>query len=418
MTRILSLIKTALYHRLLLPVVCLIFLILYIGIAFITDESLVTLVQLVGHNPFALGLLVLVAINSSLRMTDDVRNYRIARQGVAGAFPAAVEGVCDQSLIVNGRLDAADVGRILGKEGYVVTMRDGFVAGVQGISLICPRLLWRLAALLLFAGVALSLSTRHSLRIPVIEGEPLQIEGAAPRSVERIALEDAPGRWFLQRRLAITLADAGGARGTFGIYPPGIVGDRFLYPRYLGVAPLLRLTAPGVTEPFEGYQLILLYPPGREDKVELINGYRAQFVIPQNDGMPDPFVSGRYDLHVKVLKEDLVVAEGDIPFGGRFEANGFSIALLGSARFVVTDFVRDYGVFCIWLASAVALAAFLLYLPLRLFWPRRVMLFAVDAESERIAADCSSEGRRRQHEALFHDLLDKICRNNRMPDFR
>lgn len=403
-------IVTTMSHRLLLPVVCALFLTLYIAIAFFTDEALVTLVQLVGHNPLALGLLALVVINASFRMAGDLRSYLTSRQAVAGAAPAAVEGVFAQSLAVSGQLDTDEVGRILGGEGYRVTVRDGSIAAVRGVSLICPRLLWRLALLLLFAGVALSLSTRTSLRMPVIEGEPLQVGGVAQFTVARIALEDTPGHWFLQRRLTVGLADGEGRQSAFGIYPPGMVGDSFLYPRYLGVAPLLRLNAPGVTEPFEGYQLIMLYPPGREDKVELINGYHAQFVILQRDGMPDPFVSGRYDLHVKLLKGDQLIAEGDIPFGGRFEADGFSVELLGSTRFVVTDLVRDYGVLFIWLASAVALLAFMLYLPLRCLCPRRVMLFFAYSEG-RIVACCSSEGKRHRHEALFHDMLDRLCRN-------
>jgi hypothetical protein len=405
-------IVSLLSHRLLLPAAGLVCLFSYIAVAFFADEALVTLVQLVSHNPFALGLLGLVVGNILLGMITALDSYRLTRSAVTGNQSGVVENAFSQSLTVNGRLDTGEIGRILAGAGYRVTRRDGFIAGVRGISLICPRLLWRLSLVLLFAGLALSFATRTTLRLPVIEGETLPVEGMAQRQVARIVLEDTPGHWFLQRRLAITTIDAGGGQSTFGIYPPGMLAGRFLYPRYPGIAPLLRFSIPKAGEIVEGYQLIMLYPPGREDRVELPDGYRAQVAILQHDGMADPFVSGRFDLHVKLLHGDALVAEGDLPFGGRFEAKGFSVSLLDAKRFVVTDIVRDYGVLSIWLAIVAALAAFLLYLPLRLFWPQRLLVFTAAAGTGQIFAGCRYEGKKRQHLAIYHDLLDRIyyCR--------
>lgn len=385
-------------QRLLLPVVCALFLLFYIGIAFFTDEALITLVQLVRHNPLALGLLALVALNALFRMVAD------------GLLPAGTGHA--SSLAVIGRLDADETARILAAEGYRVTVRKGSVSARRGVSLFIPRLLWRLTIFLLFIGVALSLSSRRSLRVPVIEGEPLQIPGAAPRSVERITLEDASGQLFLHRRLKISLLAPDGQRDIFGIYPPGLLDTSFLYPRYLAMAPMLQITTPGSVGASEGYRLIMLYPPGREDEIKLADYYRLKLVIPQREGMDDPFVSGRFDLHVKLLKGDQLLSEGAIPFGGRFEANGFSVALLDARRYVVTDFVCDYGVFCIWMASVALLMAIILYLPLRWIWPYREMWLAVDGQ-DAVSAWCRSEGRTRRHEALFHDLLDRICRDSR-----
>ncbi|GAC1468158.1 MAG: hypothetical protein PVSMB11_03780 [Desulfuromonadaceae bacterium] len=409
MKRILMVFMSLLSHRLLSPAVCALFLLLYIGIAFFTDEALVTLVQLVGHNPLAMGLLALVAINSIIRMVADILSRRIAGKVAAGLPSAGTGSICHESIAVAGRLDTDEAARILRAEGYRVTVREGFVAARRGLSLLCPRILWRLAVCLLFVGVALSLSSRRSQRVPVIEGETLELAGTVPRTVERITLEDVPGHLFLQRHLMISLLAPDGGRDIYGIYPPGLLGANFLYPRYLAVAPLLRITEPGIGVS-EGFQLIMLYPPGREDVVALSGDYKLRLVIPPREGMADPFVSGRFDLHVKLLKGDQLLSEGDVPFGGRFEAGGISVELLDARRYVVTDFVRDYGVLCIWMACAAALLAACLYLPLRLISPRREMQFAADGEGG-VRAWCSSEGRTRRHEALFHDLLDRICRD-------
>lgn len=396
-------------HRLLPPAVYALFLMLYVAVAFFIDDALIMLVQLVDHNPLALGLLVLVAINALIRLALDLRNWQLSRMDAADLSV----GICGRyggSIVVAGCLDADETARILTSEGYRVTVGEGFVSARRGVSLLIPRLLWRLTVFLLFVGVALSLSSRSSQRIPVIEGEPLQVPGAPPRTVERITLEETPGHWFLQRRLAITLLSPDGERDVCGIYPPGRLGASFLYPRYLALAPLLSVSVPvsGVTE---GYQLIMLYPPGREDEVVLAGDYRLKLVIPPREGGGDPFVSGRFDLHVRLLKGGQLLSEGDIPFGGRFEANGYSVALLGARRYVVTDFVRDYGVFCIWTAFAALFASMILYLPLRWIWPRRLMLFAADGEGG-VRAWSRSEGRTRRHEALYHDLLDRICRDS------
>ena len=398
-------------HRLLLPAVCALFLLLYIALAFFTDEALITLVQLVGHNPLALGMLLLVAVNALLRMVADLRSWRAAGKAAAGRLSADIDSDFHETIAVVGRLDTDETARILTAEGYRVTVREGFVNARRGLGLFIPRLLWRLTVVLLFAGVALSLSSRLSLRAPVIEGETVQIPGAPPHSVERIALEDAPGHWFLKRRLTISLLASDGGRDIYGIYPPGISGSSFLYPRYLAVAPLLRIRAPESVELSTNYRLLMIYPPGREDEIALAGDYRLRLVIPQRAGMADPFVSGRFDLHVRLLKGGQLVSEGEIPFGGRFESNGLSVELLDARRYVVTDFVRDYGVPCIWMALSAALLAACLYLPLRLIWPRREMRFSADGEGV-VSAWSSSEGCTRRHEALFHDLLDRICRDN------
>lgn len=409
MKRTLTAIVALLSHRLVLPAVCVLFLLCYIGVTFFTDEALVTLLRLIGQNPLALGLLALVAVNALLGMVTDIRVWIAARKLSDGRSHVDIGVMGHETIMVAGRLDTEETARILRIGGYRVTIREGFVSASRGISLLAPRLLWRLTVCLLFAGMALSLLSRQSQRIPVIEGEVLDLAGMPERTVERITLEDVPGHWFLQRKLAIALIDPSGRRDTYGVYPPRILGSGFLYPRYLSLAPLLRIDGPGFGLS-EGYRLVMLYPPGREDVIPLSGDYQLKLVIPDLEGMTDPFVSGRFDIHFTLLKGDQLVSEGDVPFGGRFESVDLTVELRDARRYVVTDFVRDYGLFCIWIALVTALVAFILYLPLRFLWPQRFMIFSVDTEKMQIVAGCSSEGKSRQNETLFYDLLDKICR--------
>jgi len=397
-------------HRLLIPGVLALFLLLYIGIAFFTDEALAAMLPMVGRNPLAIGLLALSALNALCLMGADLQSYRPVRRRSTGQPSAADDRSGRESLAVSGQLDTTETVRILTSEGYRVSAESDSIVARRGWSLLVSRLLLHLALVLLFSGVLLSLTTRRSLRLPVIEGEALQAADMAPRTVERIHFEEAPGSWFLQHRLAIVVSGVDGQKKSYGIYPPGRIDGRFLYPRYLAIAPLLRISAPGPGGESEGFRLIMLYPPGREDEIPLEGGYRLKLVIPPQEGLPDPVVAGRFDLHVRVFRGDLLLGEGDLPFGGRMEAGGVSVALLDARRFVVTDLVRDNGVICIWGALLAALLSVVIYLPVRCVWPRREMVFSATGQGG-VRACSFAEGKKRRHESLFHDLLDKMSRN-------
>lgn len=411
MKRVYTAICSLVGHRLMLPAILAVFLCIYIGIAFFTDEALVTMVQLLGHTPATHLLFVLAVCNILCRMGSERGRYRAIRLLSTGRIPERCDGVPLQTLSVNGNLDSTETARILADQGYRVSSGAGYVAARRGRSLLAPRLLRQSALLLMFSGIALSLATRQSLRVPAIEGETLQVRGMTPRTIERINLQETPGQRILQRRLTVVASDIEGSRRQYGIYPPGTMEGRFFYPRFLSVAPLLKVATPE-GELSEGYRLIMLYPPGREDEVVLGNGYRLTLAILQKDGAPDPFMAGRFDLHLKAFKGNQLLGEGELPFGGRLDAGGMSVSLLDARRFVVTDFVRDKGVFCIWLACAAAAVSLALYLPIKVLWPRREMFFADDGHG--VVTACSyAEGGRQRHESLFLDLLDRACHFSR-----
>jgi hypothetical protein len=73
---------------------------------------------------------------------------------------------------------------------------------------------------------------------------------------------------------------------------------------------------------------------------------------------------------------------------------------------VITDFVSDYGVFLIWAASILLAIALSVWLPLRLLFPRREMLFR--SEADIVRAFSRAEGGERKHAGAFHEALDLL----------
>ena len=74
---------------------------------------------------------------------------------------------------------------------------------------------------------------------------------------------------------------------------------------------------------------------------------------------------------------------------------------------VLTDFVVDYGVLLIWGAGLLFLVAVLVWLPVRLFFPRREMLF--QGGGGMVRACSRAEGRAREHDGAFHEVLDVLA---------
>jgi hypothetical protein len=73
---------------------------------------------------------------------------------------------------------------------------------------------------------------------------------------------------------------------------------------------------------------------------------------------------------------------------------------------VVSDLVRDFGVFPIWTSVVTGLLAVLFWLPVRMFFVRGEMLFI--KKDGLVVAYSRAEGARRRQNAQFHDALDLL----------
>ena len=88
------------------------------------------------------------------------------------------------------------------------------------------------------------------------------------------------------------------------------------------------------------------------------------------------------------------------------ERDGYRLSFLDIRRLVVTDLIRDYGVLFIWAAFLLFGAAACIWLPIRVFFPRREMMFRYGPGATK--AYSRSEGARRRHAGVFHEALDLI----------
>jgi hypothetical protein len=97
---------------------------------------------------------------------------------------------------------------------------------------------------------------------------------------------------------------------------------------------------------------------------------------------------------------------GNAPVGGEFAQSGYRLTFSEVRRLVVTDFIGDYGVIFVWTAALLFVAAGCIWLPLRVFFPRREMLFRFVADA---TWACSrAEGGSRKHAGVFHEALDFV----------
>jgi hypothetical protein len=203
---------------------------------------------------------------------------------------------------------------------------------------------------------------------------------------------------------------SGYGKRLFGLYPPALYRGDFVYPRYLGLAVVLRFSAPDLPQGYEAHRILNCYPPGKEDSMAISGSpYRIVFSIPVPDSGIDSYSSyttGKIMFQFKLLKGTNVLFTGNVPGGGDFVRDGYRLSVPDFRRLVVTDYIGDYGVFFIACAALLFTAGVVCWLPIRLIFPRREMLFRY--EPEEIRACSRAEGGTRRHTGVFHEALDLV----------
>ena len=387
------------------PLAMLFFLLLYIGIAFFSAEPLTTLISITrDYVPVAL-VLALIPVNCAFRLLMELRTSVRRRAVMKGeTAKSSPEDLFAETVRLSGTLPLAALKERLESFGYRIRLTGSSLAACRGISLLPARLLFLVAIGCLFTGILVSTTTRSSRKVAVIEGEPFPLSPEGHDLVERITFADRRGL-FLEKTLSIEVAGKDGKKRVFGIYLPALYHGFFVYPRYLGIAPLIRFTAPDLPAGFESYVILMIYPPGKEDSAEIPGtGYRIVFSMAKPDVGDDPFRSGRMTLLFRILQGDKPVTSGTLAMGGEFNGNGYRLSSPEFRRVVTTDLVRDHGVIPIWAGALFFSAALLFWLPVRLFFPRREILFMETAD---VVYACSrAEGGRIMHDGIFLEALD------------
>ncbi|GAM08031.1 hypothetical protein OR1_00301 [Geobacter sp. OR-1] len=411
MKRLLQTILTAASSRALPPLVVGFFFLVYIGIAFFTNETLITLMAFTRNSLILDGILALIPLNSALRILQETCWHLKKRRVLNGKTSDVKPALFDESVELTAAPSFSDLQSRLGAVGYKTRRSENAVTAWRGASIFPARILFLAGTFCLFTGILISITTRTSHRQMVVEGEPLPVPEGIGGRVERITLANSSGP-ILRKTLTMEVAPSSSGYGkrVFGIYPPSMYGGSFVYPRYLGLALLLRFSAPDLPAGIEKHSILNCYPPGKEASEEIPGSpYRIVFSIPEPVAGSDRYISymtGNVTLKFKLLKGKEVLFSGSAPGGGEFVRDGYRLAFPDIRRLVVTDYIGDYGVFFIWVAALLFIGAGCIWLPVRLFFPRREMLFRYD---QGVATACSlAEGGARTHAGVFHEMLDMI----------
>jgi hypothetical protein len=409
MKRALTAAWSVLSSRALSPVVICFFLLLYVVLAFFTDEALTFLIA-TTRSQALLGLILgLVPLNCACRLLRECGRYLKRRAALAGAAapePALYDET--EELVATPSADLLEAH--LASAGYRTGRSAGTVAAWRGFGSAPARLLFFAAAFSLFAGVLVSTVSRAVYRQSIIEGVPFEAPSGTGGMVQRIIFRNATGP-ILAKELFIDLGDSQQSR--FGIYPPALFGGAFVYPRYLGIALDYRLSAPDLPG-YENNGVFPIYPPGKEAQLPVAGSpYKITLTLANPDDGSDPYMTGRLAFSFKVLKGGDSLFEGTLPGGGKFSKGGINLAIPDARRMVVTDLVVDYGVLLIWVAGGLFLLAICVWVPIRLFAPRREMIFRC---GENLTLACSrAEGRGRGHAGVFHEVLDFLAAKQANP---
>ena len=404
----------AISSRALAPLVIGFFFLLYVGIGFFSDETLTILISLTSRNLFLAGVLGLVPLNLACRVAVELAGYLKRRRALAGACATVEPALYDEGVEISAAPALGELAGRLGAAGYRTRSTGGQLSAWRGVSLSAARVLFLAATFCTFAGILVSLTSRTVSRQSVVEGNPFPSPSGDGGAVERIIFKESRGS-ILAKDLEIDVAPRGGGIEKLGVYPPTLINGAFAYPRYLGIALSYRFSAPDLPGPYQNSDVFPIYPPGKEAGMAIPGSpYKITLSLQKPQDASDPYMTGQLVILFKLLKGSELLFEGSIPKGGEFVRDGIRLGIQDARRMVVTDFVVDYGVLLIWGAGFLFLLALMLWLPVRLFFPRREMLFHSGPDS--VQAWSHAEGGRRKHAGVFHEALDVIA--GKLPDSR
>ncbi len=393
------------------PLVIGFFFILYIVVAFFTDETLITLIAFTRRSLILGAILALIPLNSAFRMIRETITFLGMRGALSGKTDKGVMGMFDEVVELSVPATTPELVNRLAAAGYKTRRSDNYLAAWRGISNFPVRLLFLAGTFCLFTGILITTTSRSSFRQMVVEGEPFPTPNGNGGMVERITLEDSQG-YVLRRNLTMEVATTGSGSGKrkFGLYPPSRYSGTFVYPRYLGLAGQLRFTAPDMPAGYEKLCYLNIYPPGKEENVVIPGSpYRIIFSVPEPENLSErysSYMSDKISFRFKLLMGKDQLFTGTMTEGVEFVRDGFHLALPDVRRLVVTDFIKDDGVLFIWWAALLFAAAAVLWLPIRGIFPRREMLFRF---GQGVTTACSfAEGEARKHAGVFHEMLDLV----------
>ncbi len=374
-----------------------ILVVVHTWLSFKTEEPLFELVRLLHHNLplqlvlwlFPANLLARLAsglspsLESPYRRMPGVASYR-------------------EELPLDPDVEPARAVPLLRRFGYRVRFDEETLRAARGVptrGLIATR---RLGLALALAGLALSLETRSSLRVPLIEGEPLPPQ-LGPGRVRTIRLIEDSGI-LLEKSLGIEV-ERGGATETLRLFPPTRIGTRYVYPRYLGLGIRLAVLSEGSLIDRRNY-LLSVYPPGRRDEIEIPGTPYSLGIQLLQDPLGDPYATGRFRLLLDSDRAGKRVGGAECSLPGGFGSGGLLFRIEAAHRYVIADIVSDHGVPLIFAGLPLFLLALLFSAGIARLFPRREIRF--DRQDSVWRGTLRTETRRREVHSVFYECLDLL----------
>ncbi|ACM18442.1 ResB-like family cytochrome c biogenesis protein, putative [Geotalea daltonii FRC-32] len=411
MRRLLRGFHSIIASRAVTPIILGCFALIYIIIAFYTDETLVALMALVRSNSPLILLLSCIPVNLLAILCRETAQFSDRRHAVRLSAKGLPVGTYQERVFL-GTVQTGLLEKKIEQSGYHYRIKGDSCAAWKGISIFPARFLFLMGSFCLFAGILVSLTTKVSLRDVVIEGEPLPEAVGVRGRVEQITLRQHNGiilSHSLDMDITLGEGDEASVR-KFGVYPPGRINGIFFYPRYLGLAPLIEFTPPESGQVFSSYIKLMIYPPGKEDGVQIPRSpYRISFTIIEPMTGAEPYITGKFNLRFKVLKGNDQVSEGTLPLGGTVSRGGYTLSFPDAKKLVAVDFVKDPGLPLLWIAGLLFLGAIVAYIPIRMFAPRREIIFIQRNGSTEVFS--RAEGRAAKHRGILHNMLDHLCQS-------
>ena len=414
MKRLLRTVGTLLSSRLTSPVVIGIFLVVYIAIAFFTEDALIAEMELTRQSVILLFLLSLLPLSVLGRIVSEAFDFIKLQRTMAGNVTELKPELFNETVELTALSpDFLKLQHKLEAQGYRTIQREKILGVWRGIRIFPARQLFLAGLFCLFFGILISLVTRSSYRGPVVEGERFPSPSGNGGIVEQIRLKTSTGR-ILSKELTMEVAPSaqGDPRTVCVIYPPTRYQGSFIYPRFLGVALTVQFSAPDLQSVFNKHVVLNIYPAGKEAPLEIPGSpYHLVLSMAIPDDGSDPFITGRMNFRFKLMKDKETLFTEVVPGKGEFARDGYRLAFPDFRRMVLTDFIQDNGVLLIWTSFVLFGISILIWLPVCLFFPRREMYFIRQGEDVILA--CSrAEGKERRHGGIFNEALDQISNHS------
>ena len=164
MKRLLHAILSAGSSRAMPPLVIGLFFLLYIGIAFFTDETLITLMAFTRKSFILAALLALIPLNMALCILLETIRHLKTRRVLTGKTADVMPALFDETVDLPASPSFQELQGRLAAVGYRTNRSGNTLAAWRGACIFPARILFLAGTFCLFTGILISITSRTSQR--------------------------------------------------------------------------------------------------------------------------------------------------------------------------------------------------------------------------------------------------------------